>query len=146
MKSSRKLLGSVVGLILVSVFTSTLAFAQHAAKGDNGVNGQQVAVDKQGKLRQPSAEEAKQLLDGLAPLVDNSTEGLTVVHRDDGSAFVDLQGRFQSVAVAKVGADGKVEQKCVTSVAEAKTFLNGSKDAKKDTKTNVKPAPALEEK
>ena len=142
MSSFRSLLGSVVGLILASLLTSTLAFAQHAAKGDNGVNGQQVAVDKQtGKLRQPSAEEVQQLLDGLTPMVNTSVEGLKVVRRDDGSAFVDLQDRFQSVSVAKIGADGKVEQKCVTTVDEAKQFLNA--DTKK--KTAAKPAP-LEEK
>lgn len=145
MKSFRRVLGSIVGLILVLILTNTLALAQHAAKGDNGVNGQQAAADKQtGKLRQPSAEETKELLDGLTPLVNQSAEGLNVVKHDDGSLSVDLQDRFQNVAVAKIGADGKVEEKCVTSVAEAKDFL--SRDAKpKDSKPEAK-KPALEEK
>ncbi len=141
MRSFRSLLGSVLGLILASLLISTFAFAQHAAKGDNGVNGQQVAVDKQtGKLRQPSAEEAKQLLDGLSPMVNTSIEGLNVVRRDDGSLFVDLQDRFQSVSIAKIGADGTVEQKCVTTLEEAKQFLNG------DAKKKAVAKPALEEK
>lgn len=142
MKSFVRMLGSVVGLTLVVLLTSTFVFAQHAAKGDNGGNGQQAAADKTGKLRQPSAEEAKQLLDGLAPLVNMSAEGLTAVHHEDGSVSVALQDRFQSVAVAKIGADGKVEEKCVTSVAEAKDFLKG--DAK--AKEAKQPAAALEEK
>ncbi len=152
MKSFVRILGSVVGLTLVLLVTSTVVFAQHAAKGDNGANGQQVAVDKQtGKLRQPTAEEAKQLIDGLTPLLNDSPEGLTAVHRNDGSVFVDLQGRFMSVAVAKIGADGKVEEKCVTSVAEVKEFLSGeAKDANSKNskaKAEVKQAaPALEEK
>lgn len=142
MKSFVRMLGSVVGLTLVLMATSTFVFAQHAAKGDNGVNGQQAAADKQtGKLRQPSAEEAKQLLDGLAPLVSQSTEGLNVVKHDDGSLSVDLQDRFQSVVVAKAGADAKVEEKCVTSVAEAKDFLKGDTKAKE-----VKQPATLEEK
>jgi len=145
------MLGSVVGLTLVVILSSTLVLAQHAAKGDNGANGQQVAVDKQtGKLRQPTPEEAKQLIDGLTPLVNDSTEGLTAVRRDDGSLFIDLQGRFMSVAVAKAGGDGKVEEKCVTNVAEAKEFLkDDAKDAKaKDSKAKTevtKSTPALEE-
>ena len=147
MRSFRKVLGSVVGLILASILTSTFAFAQHAAKGDNGANGQTAAVDKQtGKLRQLSADEAKELLDGLAPLLNQSTEGLNVRQRDNGSLFVDLEGRFMSVAVAKVNADGKVEEKCVSNAGEANEFLNGeAKEVKaKDGKTNVQ--PALEEK
>ncbi len=137
--------------ILALTLANSLAFAQHAAKGDNGVNGQQVAVDKQtGKLRQPTAEEAKQLLDGLTALVNTSTEGLTVVHHQNGAVSVDLQDRFMSVAVAKVGADGKIQEECVTSAAEAKQFLSGdTNDGKvKDNKAKVEvkqTAPVLEE-
>lgn len=121
---------------------STVVFAQHAAKGDNGANGQQGAADKQtGKLRQPSAEEAQQLLQGVAPLVDMSTEGLTAVQHEDGSVSIDLQGRFQNVAVAIIGADGQVEERCVTSVAEAKDFLSGDTKTKPEAKK-----PVLEEK
>lgn len=152
----RKVQGALLCLLLFG--GALTAFAQHAGKGKRSndevpvnASGQQVAVDKQtGKLRQPTAEEAKQLIDGLAPLVNTSTEGLTAVRREDGSLSVDLQGRFMSVAVAKVGSDGKVEQKCVSSVAEAKEFLNSdAKDAKaKDSKAKTvvtKSAPALEE-
>lgn len=142
MRSLRKTLGPVVGLILALILTSTLAVAQHAAKGDNNGNGQETASDKQGgKLRQPTAEETKQLLDGVAALVNTSVEGLVAVSHEGGRLSVDLQDRFQSVAVAKIGADGKVEQRCVTSPAEAKEFL--AKESKKEAQ---KPAPALEEK
>ncbi len=144
MKSFVRMLGSVVGLALVLMVSSTFVFAQHAAKGDNGANGQQVAADKQaGKLRQPSAEEAKQLLEGIAPLVSMSTDGLNPVYHENGSISVDLQDRFQNVAMAKIGADGKVEQKCITSVAEAENFLKRDAKAKPEAK---QPAPALEEK
>ncbi len=139
------MLGSVVGLARVLMVSSTVVFAQHAAKGDNGAHGQQVAADKQaGKLRQPSTEEVQQLLEGVAPLVNMSTEGLTAVQHEDGSVSIDLQGRFQNVAVATIGADGKVQEKCVTSVEEAKDFLNG--DAKTSKSEAKKAAPALEEK
>jgi len=144
-KSCIKMLGAALGLILAFTLTSTAAFAQHAAKGDNGVNGQQVAVDKQsGKLRSLSADEAKVLLDGLAPLLNQSSEGLTVVKHEDGTLSVDLQDRFMSVAVAKVTADGTVEQGCVTNLDEAKEFLQGEKKESKP-KAEVK-QPVLEEK
>lgn len=144
MRSLRKVLGSAVGMILATIVLSTFAFAQHAAKGDNGVNGQQAAADKQtGKLRQPSAEEAKQLLDGMAPLVNMSTEGLTAIRHENGAVSVDLQDRFQSVAVAKVGADGEVEERCVTSLGEAEEFLASGTESK-DSK--AAPKPTLEEK
>lgn len=142
MKPLRRTPGLLVGVILASILTSTFAFAQHAAKGDNGANGQQAADDKQtGKLRQPSTEETKQLLDGIAALVNTSIEGLVPRYHEGGMVSVDLQDRFQSVAVAQIGADGKVEQRCVTSTAEAREFL--AKESKKEAQ---KPAPALEEK
>ncbi len=129
-------------VVLALSFADSAAFAQHAAKGDNGVSGQQAAVDKNGKLRQPSADEAKELIDGLAPLLNHSTEGLNVIKHDDGTLSVDLQDRFMSAMVAKVGPDGKIEQKCVTSIEEAKQFFVVGAQA---APAVSKPMPALEE-
>jgi hypothetical protein len=89
-----------------------------------GADGQLVAVDRQsGKARGLTAEEAAHLAEGLRQLVNQSSEGLVQVRRQDGSVSMDLQGRFQSVMVAKKEADGKITQGCVDNVDVAAAFF-----------------------
>jgi hypothetical protein len=96
------------------------------------IAGQTVAIDRAtGRLRQPTPEEAKALAAGLKAMLNRSTDGLTVVQRANGAKSVDLQGRFQSISVARVNPNGKVAEKCVTSKREAEAFLN---DARKTTR------------
>jgi hypothetical protein len=108
------------------------AFAQTAAKGrgDTGVAvvaGQKVAIDaKTGKLRQPTAEESRKLGEAMRRMINHSTEGLTVKEHANGMKSVDLQGRFQSVAVAKKSADGAVSERCVTNKSEADAFVKST--------------------
>jgi uncharacterized membrane protein YdfJ with MMPL/SSD domain len=83
------------------------------------------------ELRQPTAAESEKLLNDLKQMLDQSTEDLVAVPLPDGGEMVDLQGRFQSVALAKVGPDGKVQMECVTTLKEAKEFLE--QDGKADT-------------
>ncbi len=59
----------------------------------------------------------------LAPSLSRSTDGLVAVPLAGGGERVDLQGRFQSAAVAKIGADGKLVTDCVDSVEAAEAFL-----------------------
>lgn len=80
-------------------------------------------------LREPSKEEIKVLLEGMAPLVNDSAEGLTVVERPDGSLFLDHQGRFQNVSVAKTNADGTVSIECASSLEQIRQFLSQKKVA-----------------
>ena len=88
------------------------------------VAGQTVAIDrKTGKLRQLTPEEAKALAAGVKAMLNRSTEGLTVVHHPNGTQSVDLQGRFQSLVVARANPDGTVSEKCVTNIDEASSFL-----------------------
>ena len=44
--------------------------------------------------------------------MNRSVEGLTQVIHPDGSASIDLQGRFQCYVTASVDADGKVDYGC----------------------------------
>lgn len=86
--------------------------------------GQSVAIDRQtGKLRPPTPEEARKLAEGLKNFLSRSDQGLTIVTHPNGAQSVDLQGRFQSVTLAKVNPDGSTSEKCVTSMSEAQTFL-----------------------
>jgi hypothetical protein len=152
-------------LALVTAAASP-ALAQHAGKKDKAahtdeaaeVGGLTAGVDPAtGKLRPLTAEEERALLEGISRYVDQSSAGLVERHYSDGSASIDLDERFQSVVMARAGADGKAATRCVTSLAEAKAFLappagdaapakavKGKKAAKAKAKTVAAPA-ALEE-
>ena len=88
------------------------------------VAGQDVEVDSQtGKIKPLTPEEAQKLAAGLSQMVDQSTEGLEQVQHPDGSVSMDLQGRFQNVAVARVNQDGSISQSCVDNPQAAGTFF-----------------------
>lgn len=124
------------GLLTVFLFLGTLgAFGQHVAKGNSkndDAPGQQVSADtKNQKVRAPEQDEVQVLLDGMKDYVNQSTEGLQVKRNATGAQYVDLDGRFENVAVAKIGPDGKVETGCVNNLADAKKFLESKEPAKK---------------
>jgi len=77
----------------------------------------------QAQIRPLTQEEAQQMAEGLKKLVNQSTEGLQQVRHADGSVSMDLQGRFQSVVLARKADDGKVAQSCVDNPASAAAFL-----------------------
>jgi hypothetical protein len=83
------------------------------------VNGQ-----SGGQIRPLTQEEAQQLAQGIKELVNQSTEGLKSVKHADGTVSMDLQGRFQNVAVAKKNADGSVTQACVDNPESAAAFFD----------------------
>lgn len=68
-------------------------------------------------------EEAQTMAEGLKPLINDSTEGLVQVQRPDGSVYMDLQGRFQNVTVAKIETNGSVSQSCVNNLDAAAAFF-----------------------
>lgn len=51
------------------------------------------------------------------------SEGLVEIHHPNGAVEVDLQGRFHSVAVARIGKDGKVAV-CTEDMDATETSLN----------------------
>jgi hypothetical protein len=88
------------------------------------VAGQDIQVDTQtGEIKPLTPQEAQQLANGLAPMLDNSTDGLVQVHHADGSVSMDLQGRFQNVTVVKMNTDGTIEQGCVDNPRAAAKFF-----------------------
>ncbi|MBC8031050.1 MAG: hypothetical protein H7Z16_13130 [Pyrinomonadaceae bacterium] len=76
----------------------------------------------QAQIRPLTQEEAQQMAEGLKHLVNQSTDGLQQVRHADGSVSMDLQGRFQNVALAKKSADG-IAQSCVDNPESAAAFL-----------------------
>ena len=88
------------------------------------VGNQDFQIDTQsGEVKPLTPEEARKLADGLAPLLDDSADGLVQVKHADGSVSMDLQGRFQNVTVARVTADGTIEQSCVDNPRAAAKFF-----------------------
>ena len=59
-----------------------------------------------GQVRPLTQEEAQRLAVAIKQLVNQSTDGLQSVKQADGTESLNLQGRFQSVAVAKRNEDG----------------------------------------
>lgn len=78
-----------------------------------------------GGARPPTPAEMAALTADLAAKLSRSSEGLTVVKHADGRKSVDLQGRFQSVSVATIGADGRPRVECLQDAAEAAARLGG---------------------
>jgi hypothetical protein len=128
--ASAAILAGVVGTIL----SSPTAGAQQennrqqplASDDDATVEfaNQKITIDSRtGRLRKPTVEEARALVETLTSLTDRSSKGLRVERRSDGIRQVDLQGRFQSVVLAKPNPDGTNEIRCVTTLKEAADFL-----------------------
>lgn len=133
------LISRLAWVVVLSLLLSTTAWAQSGAvqKGKSGKN----------EVRQPTEEEMQVLLEGMKPLVNQSDDGLTVYQLSDGTKAVYLEGRFQSVALAKKNADGTVSAECVNNQKDAEKFLksDNKKQAKqKEAAKKAKPAPVLE--
>ena len=59
-------------------------------------------------------------------MMSRSSDGLTAVENPDGSTTIDLQGRFQSMTIARINGNGQIETRCVTSIEERDAFLAGA--------------------
>ena len=64
------------------------------------------------------AEAVLELNPALENALSQSSEGLVPEYHADGSVSLDLQGRFQSASIARIGKDGKVVV-CTDNVADA---------------------------
>ena len=86
--------------------------------------GTPAPIDPQaGQVRPLTQEEAQRLGAELKQLVNQSTDGLQSVRHADGSVTMDLQGRFQNIAVAKLDEDGKLVQSCIDNPESAAAFF-----------------------
>lgn len=88
------------------------------------VAGQEIQVDSQtGQVKELTPEEAQRLAAGLKRELNKSTEGLVPVQKPDGSMSVDIDGRFQNVAVARTNDDGTVTTGCVDNAKAGAEFF-----------------------
>jgi Na+-translocating ferredoxin:NAD+ oxidoreductase RnfG subunit len=112
------------------------------------VAGQDVQVDNQtGQIKPLTPQEAQQLAEGLKQRFNRSTAGLVEQRDEDGSVSLDLQGRFQSVVVARRNEDGTKTQSCIDTPQAAAAFfgidpkLLGVTSSNSGSKTPVRNSP-----
>jgi Na+-translocating ferredoxin:NAD+ oxidoreductase RnfG subunit len=104
------------------------------------VGGQDVKIDSQtGQIQELTPEEAQRLAAGLKPMLNKSSDGLVTVQHPDGSMSMDLQGRFQNVAVARVNKDGTVSESCVDNPRAAGAFFGIDPKQIENAPNRVKP-------
>lgn len=125
---------AILAVVVGSIGSSRNAKAQEAIRqqepqtpGEDATvefASQKITIDAQtGRLRKPTVEEARALVETVTGLTNRSSEGLTVERAPNGMRKIDLQGRFQTVVLAKPNPDGTNEVRCVTSKEEAAEFL-----------------------
>jgi len=163
-RSRRRLLIIVAAISLVAIAAITVASRQltasklvtrqaiahtttnsvspiRVAKQDPQVEGQTSQV------RPLTQEEAQRLGEELKTRLNRSTAGLVEQQQPDGSVSMDLQGRFQSVVLARRNEDGSIAKSCVDNPRAAAAFLGidpnlvGVQSAPGVSKTPVRRAP-----
>jgi hypothetical protein len=84
----------------------------------------EIVLDKTtGTVRKPTPEETDVLVAQISSLTNRSTEGLTTTTSPNGTAMMDLDGRFGGVVLGRATADGGTEVRCVFTLEEATDFL-----------------------
>jgi hypothetical protein len=86
--------------------------------------GQRVFVDPAtGRLAEPTPEQIQALEKAVAEMLSQSSEDLVVIELPDGTLTIDLEGRFQEVAIATKGPDGSIQTGCVNHPGQVKWVL-----------------------
>jgi hypothetical protein len=118
---------AALGVLATLAFTVSLVEIRAAAVPGHlppGAAAMRVAIDPEtGALVHAPLDPAKALDPTLANMLSRSTEGLIEVHYPDGRVSVNLQGRFQSVSLARLSEAGEVEATCVEDLEQGKAFL-----------------------
>ena len=133
LSSSRKRRGrfAAIGIfaalvVLGAGLLATIALPRNASQASHKKYRatKEIVLDKStGTLRKPTQEETDVMVDQISTLTNRSSEGLTVNQSANGMKSVNLEGRFNSVALGRANADGTTEIRCVFSIEEAADFL-----------------------
>jgi hypothetical protein len=128
MSAPRLLVAAAIGAALVTIWSPAASAQQGRSK--KYVATRAITVDQQtGELRLPTGEETQALVDRLVAMTNRSTDGLQTTALANGTTMVDLQGRFESVMLARPNPDGTSEVRCVDTFAEAADFLGLVEDS-----------------
>jgi hypothetical protein len=140
--SSQLIASKKTTLLPVASHTSTNPLSPlKVAKQDPQVEGQT------GQVRPLTQEEAQRMAEEIKSRLNRSTVGLVEQRQPDGSVSMDLQGRFQSVVLARRNEDGSVAKSCVDNPRAAAVFLGidpklvGVQSSSGVSKTPIRRAP-----
>jgi hypothetical protein len=89
-------------------------------------------------VRPATPQELQALSDAVSALTSEEDKDLKVVQNKNGTQWVDLKGRFQSLAIAKKNSDGTVSMKCVDTPEQATTFVSTNEKAPQKSATSKK--------
>lgn len=117
----------IAALALAVIALGLAAAPAFAAGRQAGTNGLQVAIDANGKLRQPTPAESRAL---AAPFAVKAATSAELTTWADGTLSMVLPADYLNVWLVSLNADGSANQVCVDGYNAA----------------TVQPAPALEEK
>ncbi len=124
------LLGGVLAAAAVAV-SSPAALAQGTQTGPRSredlvakITGKKIRMDKTtGTVRAITADEARELIDGIIAATDRTGAGLEPVVGPDGVQMIDFEGHFGHVVVSRYNPDGSIALRCVSTAEEAADFL-----------------------
>lgn len=130
-RTKRTHIGLILTLVVLALALGTIAFSRSTSKANPSPQSkkrymatQEIVLDQAtGRLRKPTVEETQAIVDQVSAFTNRSSAGLTAVRQADGSAKVDLEGRFSGVTLGRANADGTTEVRCVMSMEEAADFL-----------------------
>lgn len=123
---------AVLALVATAAVSLRTSQAKDSARQDISQNnagtratslGRNTFAPQTAQIKPLTQQEAQKLAEALKQLVNQSTEGLKSVRHADGSVSMDLEGRFQSMMVARRDEDGKLVQSCVDNPASAAVFF-----------------------
>ena len=121
-KARLALLGTGLAAAVLMFSSDTHVSAQNSNREDTVVRlaGKKLRLDKSGRLRPISAEEAREMVATLTAMTTR-TEAQAIA-TPGGGEFVELAG-FDHVVVGRPNSDGTVDVRCVSSVDEAVSFF-----------------------
>ena len=120
-------IGIIVSLVILgAALLTSVALPRSSSKASQKryKATKEIVLDKTtGTVRKPTQEETDTMVNQISVLTNRSSEGLTVNQSANGMKSVNLEGRFNSVALGRANADGTTEIRCVFSIEEAADFL-----------------------
>jgi hypothetical protein len=121
-KARLALLGTCLAAAVLMFSSDTHVSAQNSSREDTVVKlaGKKLRVDKNGRLRPISTEEAREMVSTLTAMTERHE--VRTVTESSGGQLVELAG-FDHVVVGRPNGDGTVDVRCVSSVDEAVSFF-----------------------
>lgn len=123
---SRVLIGVAVAASLVTggVHLAASGSPQTQTQGKHYKATRAFVLDKQtGELRLPNAKEIDEVIANLSTLGQRPADTLQQSVQSNGAISLDLDGGFAGIVLARPGADGTWETRCVFTLEEGAAFL-----------------------